>query len=243
LLITAARRLNQAVGRLQFAPPVSHVYNPLEYAWASHENYLRRFGAGPKRIVFLGMNPGPFGMVQTGIPFGEVNAVRDWLGLGGPVGRPPLEHPLRPVPGFECRRSEVSGQRLWGLFARRFGDPEEFFKEHLVLNYCPLAFMEASGRNRTPDKLSAAEKVLLFDACDRHLREAIRALQPQWVIAVGDFARRRAEIVFAGGPPNVGQILHPSPANPAANRAWAAVVTRQLENLGVWLPRLAGARA
>ncbi len=236
LLIRAARRLNLAVRHLQFACPVSHVYNPLEYAWTSHESYLRRFGAGPKRIVFLGMNPGPFGMVQTGVPFGEVKAVRDWLGLGSPVGTPPIEHPRRPVMGFECQRSEVSGQRLWGLFAQRFGDPEKFFKEHLVLNYCPLAFMEAAGRNRTPDKLGAAEKALLFAACDRHLREAIDALQPQWLIAIGDFARRRAETVFPNGTPNVRHILHPSPANPAANRAWAAVATGQLEKLGVWRP-------
>ena len=32
-----------------------------------------------KRVVFLGMNPGPFGMAQVGVPFGEVAAVRDWL--------------------------------------------------------------------------------------------------------------------------------------------------------------------
>jgi single-strand selective monofunctional uracil DNA glycosylase len=240
LLIGAARRLEQALSRLQFDPPVSHVYNPLEYAWTTHEAYLRRFACGRKRVVFLGMNPGPFGMVQTGVPFGEVNAVRDWLRLGGPVGKPRLEHPQRRVTGFACERSEVSGQRLWGLFAKRFGTPEKFFKEHLVLNYCPLAFMEISGRNRTPDKLTATERALLFAMCDQHLREAIKAVQPRWLIGIGDFARRQAEKVFHAGEPRIGHILHPSPASPAANRGWAAVANRQLERLGVWLPPLGG---
>lgn len=234
VLLRSARQLKEAVNRLQFGSPISHVYNPLDYAWACHEAYLRRFAVPPKRVVFLGMNPGPFGMVQTGIPFGEVKAVRDWLGLQAPVGKPRLEHPKRLVTGFACARSEVSGQRLWGLFARKFGDPERFFKQHLVLNYCPLAFMEHTGRNRTPDKLSRHEKEALFVACDRHLHNAIEALQPEWLIAVGDFARRRAEAVFPAGKPRIAQILHPSPANPAANREWAKVVTEQLAKLGVW---------
>lgn len=180
------------------------------------------------------MNPGPFGMVQTGVPFGEVNAVRQWLQLKAPISPPQDQHPRRPILGLECHRSEVSGQRLWGLFAERFGPADEFFREHLVLNYCPLAFMEESGRNRTPDKLPAHEKELLFAACDEHLRAAIDALQPGWVIGVGDFARRRAETISNGGRPKVGQILHPSPANPQANRAWPRIVTKQLIDLGVW---------
>src|SRR5205809_6922512 len=179
-LVDAARQLAREVGGLRFRPPVAAVYNPLIYAWAGHELYLRRFGNRRKRVVFLGMNPGPFGMAQTGVPFGEVAAVRDWLGVEGSVGRPRREHPRRPVAGFACARSEVSGQRLWGLFAARFGQPDNFFAEHLVMNYCPLAFLEATGRNRTPDKLAAAERASLFAACDGHLRSIVEALQPEW---------------------------------------------------------------
>ena len=230
----AAQRLNQAINRLRFSSPVSHVYNPLEYAWPGYEAYLRQFATGPKRVVFLGMNPGPFGMVQTGVPFGEVNAVRDWLGLACAIGKPRFEHPQRPVTGFACQRAEISGQRLWGLFAQRFGAAERFFKEHLVVNYCPLAFMEISGRNRTPDKLPVSERTKLFEACDNHLREVVEALQPQWLIGIGEFARRRAEFVFPSDAVKVAQILHPSPANPEANRAWATLVTGQLIELGVW---------
>ena len=168
-LIQAGSRLNAALSKLRFGPPVSHVYNPLEYAWSCYEGYIRRFARSRKRVVFLGMNPGPFGMVQTGIPFGEVRAVREWLQLTAIIGRPSEQHPRRPVNGLNCERSEVSGQRLWGLFAERFGSAPTFFKDHFVLNYCPLAFMEATGRNRTPDKLTAQEKEPLFSACDEHL--------------------------------------------------------------------------
>ena len=233
-LLAAARRLRADTGRLRFAAPVTHVYNPLVYAWAPHEEYLRRFGGARKRIVFLGMNPGPFGMAQTGVPFGEIAAVRDWLRIECPVGKPVREHLRRLVAGFACVRSEVSGGRLWGLFAERFGTTERFFAEHIVMNYCPLAFLESSGRNRTPDKLPPSEKAALFAACDRHLRAIVAALQPEWLIGVGAFAVKRAEHVFPSGPLRLGQILHPSPASPAANRNWKGLATRQLEELGVW---------
>ncbi len=233
-LVAAADRLRAALRGLEFALPVTHVYNPLDYAWVAHCAYLGRFGAGRKRIVFLGMNPGPFGMAQTGVPFGEVTAVRDWMGLRVAVGKPPREHPKRPVLGLACLRSEVSGRRLWGLFAERFGAAERFFSTHFVANYCPLAFFQASGANRTPDKLPSAEFEPLQAACDAHLREVVEVLQPEWVIGVGGFAGRRAQAALEGWPLRVGSILHPSPANPAANRDWAGTVTRQLVELGVW---------
>jgi single-strand selective monofunctional uracil DNA glycosylase len=233
-LIAAARRLRAQTSRLRFSAPVTHVYNPLVYAWAPHEAYLRKFGGARKRIVFLGMNPGPFGMAQTGVPFGEVAAVRDWLKIECPVGKPEREHPRRPVIGFECARSEVSGRRLWGLFAERFGTPEQFFAEHIVMNYCPLAFLESSGRNCTPDKLPASEKAALFAACDRHLGAIVAVLRPDWLIGIGDFATKRAEYVCRNDALKLGRILHPSPASPAANRNWQALVTRQLRELGVW---------
>jgi len=233
-LLKAAKQLRKDVNRLKFSAPVTHVYNPLAYAWAGHELYLNKFGVGPKRIVFLGMNPGPFGMVQTGVPFGEINAVRDWLGIECAISKPKLEHPRRPVTGFSCARSEISGQRLWGLFAERFGKADDFFTEHFVLNYCPLAFVEETGRNRTPDKLPAPEQQALFKVCNEHLGAAIETLAPEWVIGIGNFAFKRAEHVCGTRSVKLGCILHPSPASPAANRDWSAVVRRQLQELGVW---------
>jgi len=231
-LIDAARTLSAALAPLAFAPPVTHVYNPLEYAWAGHARYLERFGAGRKRIVFLGMNPGPFGMVQTGVPFGEVAAVRDWMGITADVARPVQENPKRPIEGFACARSEVSGRRLWGLFAQRFGTADAFFAEHFVANYCPLAFFD-QGRNLTPDKLPVHETAPLEAACDAHLRALVAALEPDWVIGVGGFAEARAKAALDGDV-RIGRVLHPSPASPAANRGWAEAAEKQLRALGVW---------
>uniref|UniRef100_A0A673U110 Single-strand-selective monofunctional uracil-DNA glycosylase 1 n=1 Tax=Suricata suricatta TaxID=37032 RepID=A0A673U110_SURSU len=99
-------RLNAELSQLQFSEPVGLIYNPVEYAWEPHRSYVTHYCQGPKEVLFLGMNPGPFGMAQTGVPFGEVSVVRDWLGVVGPVLTPPQEHPKRPVLGLECPHSE-----------------------------------------------------------------------------------------------------------------------------------------
>jgi single-strand selective monofunctional uracil DNA glycosylase len=238
-LLAATDALSAELGQLSFAEPTTHVYNPLVYARAPHAEYLRRFGDTKKRVLLLGMNPGPFGMAQTGVPFGEVAAVRDWMGIVEPVEKPRPEHPKRPVQGFDCPKSEVSGRRLWGLFAERFGAPEAFFADHFVVNYCPLVWMEAGGKNRTPDKLSSAEIAPVAAACDRYLREVLLTLEPEFAIGVGGFAEQCLDRVIATLPgeanrPRLGRILHPSPASPAANRDWAGTASRELEKLGVW---------
>ena len=224
------------VSKLQFGPPVSYVYNPLDYAREIHAEYLRRYGGGPKEVLLLGMNPGPWGMAQTGVPFGEVAAVRDWLGIVAEVRRPTHEHPKRPVTGFGCQRSEVSGRRLWGWAEAVFSTPEAFFRSFFVSNYCPLQFLESSGRNLTPDKLTAADKKPLFKVCDEALRRTVEALRPKLVVGVGVFAENRVRTALRDDGPRIGRILHPSPASPAANRGWAEVVCKQLEALGVRLP-------
>ena len=233
-LIRAAKELSDAVDTLHFAPPVSHLYNPLTYAWAPHEAYLRRFGTNRKKIIFLGMNPGPFGMVQCGVPFGEIAAVRDWMKIDNEVEQPAQQNPKRPIEGFACTRSEVSGRRLWALFQQHFASAEAFFAEHFVANYCPLAFFD-QGRNLTPDKLPSAESTPLYAACDEHLRKVVEILEPQWMIGIGAFAETRAAKALQGMDIRIGKILHPSPASPAANRGWAEAASKQLNALGLFL--------
>ncbi|BDV44717.1 single-strand selective monofunctional uracil DNA glycosylase [Geotalea uraniireducens] len=232
-LATIAADLAADLERLSFSPPVAHVYNPLVYARAPHEEYLRRYGAGPKEALFVGMNPGPWGMAQTGVPFGEIAAVTGWLGINGPVAHPAGEHPKKRVDGFACRRSEVSGRRLWGLIRERFGEPERFFARFFVVNYCPLLFLNDAGGNITPDKLKNGERQPLLAACDRALRQTVALLRPRLVIGVGGFAETQAREALAGSGVAVGRILHPSPANPAANRDWAGTVLAQLAALGI----------
>jgi single-strand selective monofunctional uracil DNA glycosylase len=234
-LVQVSRALSRAVSSLEFSRPVTHVYNPLEYARRSHEIYLRRFGATPKEVVFVGMNPGPFGMAQTGVPFGDVGFVRDWMGIEARVDRPASEHPKRPVLGFACGRSEVSGSRVWGWAQERFGTPERFFSRFFVINYCPLLFIESTGRNRTPDKLSADERSTLLPLCDHALRAAVKALRPALVVGVGAWATTRAVMALGEETCTIGTVLHPSPASPKANRGWARQAEKDLRHLGVEL--------
>ena len=233
-LIGLAERLREELAGLTFAEPVTHVYNPLEYAWKSHREYLQRFGKGKKRVVLLGMNPGPYGMAQTGVPFGEIPAVRDWMKIDVAVDKPVGEHPKRPVTGFACTRSEVSGRRLWGLFSEKFPDAKDFFAEHFVANYCPLVWMEETGRNRTPDKLPKAEMEPVDAACEAHLRGVVEALDPEWVVGVGAYATKRLEKVVGDLGLKIGTVLHPSPASPAANRGWEAAAEKQLREQEIW---------
>ena len=232
--ISATKRLSRAVSKLKFSEPVTHVYNPLSYAWSAHEQYLRLMNPQGCRVLLLGMNPGPWGMAQTGVPFGQVAAVRDWMGIHALVKQPKLEHPKRPIEGLDCPRSEVSGERLWGLFRERFGTPKKFFKQHFVANYCPLVFMEQSGKNRTPDKLPVSERAPLDAACDQHLATLLDVLQPKWAVGVGAYAEKCLQRVVAERSIEVTRILHPSPASPAANRGWAAAATKQMQAAGIW---------
>ena len=91
-ILNATADLRDGTARLRFGEPVHFTYNPLSYAWAPHEQYVLKYGNGEKRHLFLGMNPGPFGMAQTGVPFGEVDAVVNWMHIREEVGRP--EHTL-----------------------------------------------------------------------------------------------------------------------------------------------------
>jgi single-strand selective monofunctional uracil DNA glycosylase len=231
--IPITRALTRAVNKLEFAEPVTHVYNPLQYAKKSQEVYLERFAKRGVEALFLGMNPGPFGMAQTGVPFGEVQLVREWIGIEEKVGKPKGEHPKRPITGFDCTRSEVSGRRLWGWASERFESAEAFFERFFVWNYCPLVFLEETGRNRTPDKLPVAEREPLFDACNIALRRMVEYCQPQRVIGVGKFAETRARDVLGDMDVEFGTILHPSPASPMANRGWAPQAEKQLEAMGI----------
>ncbi len=248
-VLQASADLCDQVDRLRFSDPVAYVYNPLRYAWEMHQKYVRKWGATPRRVLLLGMNPGPWGMAQTGVPFGEVGMVKDFLGLTGKVLKPDPEHPKRPVLGLETTRSEVSGRRLWGFFGEKFGGPQGFFEDHMVINYCPLVFMEDSARNRTPDKLPKEEAAPLFAACDHRLQVLVDLYQPDWVVGIGGFARKKLDSLFGPKakvkgvspsgkvfhrPANIGTVLHPSPASPAANRGWAEAAEKQFLTQGIW---------
>ncbi|XP_077644807.1 single-strand selective monofunctional uracil DNA glycosylase [Lonchura striata] len=223
-------------------PPVAAVYAPLEYAWEPHRRFVRRFLRRPPAVLFLGMNPGPFGMAQTGVPFGDAWHVREWLRVSGAVQRPPGEHPKRPVLGLRCPRAEVSGGRFWGLVRSLCPEPRAFFRRCFVHNLCPLLFLAASGRNVAPPELRAAERERLLAPCSAALAAAVAALGVRLVVAVGRVAELRARRALrdAGLPVPVAWIPHPSPRNARANRGWRSEARARLAELGVL--RLLGLR-
>lgn len=237
-LLAASETLASATDKLIFEGKVNHVYNPLVYAQETHMDYIKKYGNGKKRVLLMGMNPGPWGMAQTGIPFGEISYCKDWLKIEGKIQKPNKSHFKRPIDGWECQRSEVSGRRLWGLMEERYKNALAFFKNHYIENYCPLVFMEEGGKNLTPDKLPAKERDPLTEICDNHLRKVIEILEPEFLVGVGKYAeknfKRVAETMNNSKTYKISAILHPSPANPHANRGWAEAVTKQLIEQGIW---------
>ncbi len=232
-LIGITDRLIKDLDRLKLDRHIPYVYNPLVYARKSYDVYLRKFGDSPREIVLLGMNPGPWGMAQTGIPFGEVWIVRNWMNIREPVGKPDPMHPKRPVEGFDCKRSEVSGTRLWGWARERFGTPRRFFSRFFVANYCPLIFFDSAGKNITPDRLPAKVRGELFPICNSALLETVNYFQPQFAVGIGRFAADRAGESLKGVSVKVGRITHPSPANPKANAGWREIVEGELREMGI----------
>ena len=236
-MLLASAQLADASDAVSLPAQAAFVYNPLRYAWAPYELYVSRYAQSPKKCLFLGMNPGPFGMAQTGVPFGEIDAVVNWMHIETPVGKPAVMHPKRPIDGFACHRSEASGRRLWGLFRELYGTAERFFASNYVTNYCPLIWMTESGANITPDKLPSNIRQQIDAACMQFLKTVIQILEPKILVGIGAYAARKMQEAANLMPERhmtVGSLLHPSPASPVANKFWPERPIEQLKQLGVW---------
>ncbi|XP_053682606.1 single-strand selective monofunctional uracil DNA glycosylase isoform X2 [Sabethes cyaneus] len=216
---------------------VAVTYNPIEYAAELHIAYLQKFLDGPKPVLFLGMNPGPWGMCQTGVPFGYIPAVRDWMQLRGQVSKPNPELESRPVDGLNCTRAEQSGKRWWDLFQSLCGEPEVFFRNCFVFNICPLAFFHTTGRNITPADLKGTSKTRLQEICTTYLKEALELLQPAIIVSVGRYTEDRVKALVKQKllDPNSVQlkcIPHPSPRS-VNNTNWTEKASLWLTGNGI----------
>ena len=96
-------------------------------------------------------------------------------------------------------------------------------------------FIEAGGRNRTPNQLRVSERKPLIEVCDRALRRTVKQLSPRYVIGVGLFAEERARVALSDIEVTIGRITHPSPANPKANREWETLIEKEFAALGIEL--------
>lgn len=234
-LLQRTIRLREEVDELAFTYD-GFIYNPLDYAWDMHRAFLERYVRPSAEILLLGMNPGPFGMMQTGVPFGEINAVRGYLKLDLPVGKPECEHPSRPVLGMTTTRSEGSGKRLWGLISSIWPDPDDFFSRHCIFNYCPLGFLDSgpTAKNFTPDHLPKEERRALEAVCDSYLRDVIALINPRALIGIGKYAQEKLASVNDDPSRIVASIIHPSPGNPQANVDWNGKTTARMRGFGLW---------
>ena len=223
-LIEAASGLRDDVGplgeKLVEEGRIDVCYNPLNYAWNVHEEYLRRMGGLGAKTVVLGMNPGPHGMGQMGIPFAATSVVRDLLGISGiPVNQPNTPDERRPVIGLDYHKEEVSGTRLWGLLSEQYGDAESIASRVFLVNHCPLMlFSGPRATNITPDKIGGGTAKALIERCDEHLSQVVEILEANRVIGVGKFAESRARDALKEQSVEVTGCWHPSPASPLANR-------------------------
>ncbi len=240
MLLKAAQGLCDQCIEVECNQPVVCTYHPLEYAWDGHRRYVERFGQAPREVLVVGMNPGPWGMGQTGVPFGDPTMVRDEMGIEEiDVHRPRNAIEDRPVYGLESPRSEVSGTRLYSGLIDAYGSLDEAYERLFVANYCPVLFYGEGASNITPPKLRKADRQKLFEACDEHLHQLLDYFEPERVIGVGRFAERRAQAVIdqRGEDTPVEYLLHPSPANPHANRDggryWEEKLQETLQEAGI----------
>ncbi|XP_075222511.1 single-strand-selective monofunctional uracil-DNA glycosylase [Lycorma delicatula] len=215
-------------------PPVEYIYNPLEYAFEVHSNFVNKFCNEKKQLLFLGMNPGPWGMMQTGVPFGDINTVKNWLKLSGNITEPHRQHPNKRVKGFDCKRVEVSGKRFWSLAQHLSNNnPNTFFSNSFLHNYFPLVLLSSTGKNITPADLKSSDQKLIQNICNESLLEILAHLQVKYVIAIGRFAERRVVSLLKNKNVTdikVVYISHPSPRNPASNKDWLHITLQHLNN-------------
>lgn len=239
-VLEAAQEVSKGCDQLSLGDPVAFTYNPLAYAWDGYKQYVNRFGSGTKRVLFVGMNPGPWGMGQTGIPFGDPVAVSELMGIEEMrVHAPEDEREGRPVHGLMSPRREVSGTRLWEGLDEVFGGLTAAFEMLFVVNHCPLLLFDDEGKNLTPPRLRKEDHDALCEVCDLHLARLIEHFEPGHVVGIGRFAEERANEVVArdGLDAQVSYLLHPSPANPHANKdggdAWRRGLEDTLETCGI----------
>ena len=96
---------------------------------------------------------------------------------------------------------------------------------------CPLLFLSSSGKNVTPPELPADARRQLNAACDRALIDVLRLLCVRTVVAVGKYTENRVRSLLRDAAitdVRVAVIIHPSPASPAANKAWSDTALAQL---------------
>jgi single-strand selective monofunctional uracil DNA glycosylase len=220
-LLEAAKHLseqcNKKIPALLKHKDVAHVTNPLDYAWELHEQFIRKWGGFGAKTLLLGMNPGPYGMAQTGVPFGATKMATDVLQIEAvELQTPAGAHPKRPIQGLSMERQEVSGTRFWTFMVDHYGSIEATFSNIFVVNHCPLLILGETGRNITPVDIPKSIINPILDLCDQHLKSVVDIMGIERILGVGNYAKKRAKTIVPEL--DIDAMWHPSPASPLANR-------------------------
>ncbi|KAF7991960.1 hypothetical protein HCN44_010761 [Aphidius gifuensis] len=204
-LLNIELNLSINLDKLNYNNPIDYIYCPIIYAKTVHFNYLNKYCRDKKNIMILGMNPGPWGMSQTGVPFGEINIVIDWLKINGHIDKPKRQHEQRQVDGFSCKRSEISGRKFWSLFKKLSNNPDTFFRHCFLRNFFKPTIIIII--------IAGPEQKKLQEFCDQALIEVIKILDVKVIIGVGRFSEQRAKKVVktAKLSTKVLWMIHPSP--------------------------------
>ncbi len=220
-LLTSSSKLSTSLNTLfpHYKTKDNHiVYNVFEYAWQGWEAYIHKCAKLSAKIMLLGINPGPHGMLQTGIPFGSISAVRNYIGIhDADIKQPTVLHKNRPVDGMKYTKEEQSGLLLWNTIESLFTNSLNFFSHCFVINYCPLAFFTQKGENITPDKLGTEERKDVEHRCTSHLLEYLNIFNTSLILAIGRYAFNKAQLLSRDlhiiPQKNIIYIPHPSPLN------------------------------
>ena len=153
----------------------------------------------------------------NGHSFWAISAVKNYIGIAPHITQPAVLHPHRIITGMDTSREEPSGHLLWSTIASLFPRSADFFSRCFVLNYCPLAFFSATGKNITPDALIKQERLAIEQCCTDHLIAYIRAMNIQKILAIGRYAYEKSQNVLQLCPAisqnAIIYIPHPSPLN------------------------------
>jgi len=243
-VVNATRLLSARLEPVRAALPAAGLkavaaIDPTSYAFGNYTRFMQLAASGPRLALFVGMNPGPHGMAQTGIPFGDVDTAR--VLLGGADTIDPLPG-LRAASGaaWDCKglayhRGEQSGMRLWSALSQLCGSPQAALERCCIVNYCPLYMVGPELENITPSDLPRRHDITraLEAACDEHLRQLVLGLEVKTVLSFGSYAHASARRALSGFPVDFYTTPHPSPRRGSAAEWIASALPLLAGVLGV----------
>jgi single-strand selective monofunctional uracil DNA glycosylase len=179
-----ARSIARATGWL--------VLDPSRYGERWHAPFRRLYPPRARPLLVFGLNPGPYGMAQTGIPFTDLKRLAQGLPRlaaelarsGERLSLPGLApSSLQP---FLTRTFESSSVRVHRFLRLAHGSAERAFREVVFVNPCPLLFIDrALGENRTPADLPRALRAGVDEARVEVVSVAVARLRARGAIVLG----------------------------------------------------------